>query len=89
MVNVLGRLGVEVDVPKKQTCCGQPAYNSGYWPDARAVATRFLDIFDGEGTDRRAVGIVRRHGETSLRGAVQGTIRSNSNGTRKLGKQAF
>ena len=49
VVNVLERLGVEVDVPKKQTCCGQPAYNSGYWPDARAVATRFLDVFDGEG----------------------------------------
>ena len=49
VVNVLGRLGVEVDVPKKQTCCGQPAYNSGYWPDARAVAARFLDVFDGEG----------------------------------------
>ena len=49
VVTVLGRLGAEVDVPKKQTCCGQPAYNSGYWPDARAVAIRFLDVFDGEG----------------------------------------
>ena len=49
VVNVLERLGVEVDVPKKQTCCGQPAYNSGYWPDARAVAARFLDVFEDEG----------------------------------------
>ena len=48
-VRVLERLGVEVDVPKKQTCCGQPAYNSGYWPDARAVAIRFLDVFEDEG----------------------------------------
>lgn len=49
VVRVLGRLGVEVEVPAKQTCCGQPAYNSGYWDDARAVATRFLDVFDGDG----------------------------------------
>ena len=48
-VNVMERLGVEVDVPKKQTCCGQPAFNSGYWPDARSVAIRFLDVFDGDG----------------------------------------
>ena len=49
MVNVMESLGVEVDVPKKQTCCGQPAFNSGYWPDARSVAIRFLDVFDGDG----------------------------------------
>ena len=49
VVNVLERLGVEVDVPAKQTCCGQPAYNSGYWEDARAVAARFLDVFEGDG----------------------------------------
>ncbi len=50
VVNVLERLGVEVDVPSaQQTCCGQPAYNSGYWDDARAVAARFLEVFDGDG----------------------------------------
>ena len=48
VVNVLERLGVDVEVPAQQTCCGQPAYNSGYWDDARAVAARFLDIFDGK-----------------------------------------
>ena len=49
VVNVLERLGVEVDVPPDQTCCGQPAYNSGYWDDARVVAARFLDVFDSDG----------------------------------------
>ena len=49
VVNVLERLGVEVDVPAEQTCCGQPAYNSGYWDEARAVAARFLDVFDRDG----------------------------------------
>ena len=44
---VLERLGVEVDVPRNQTCCGQPAYNSGFRTEARAIAGRFLDVFDG------------------------------------------
>ena len=46
MVKVLNDLGVEVDFIEEQTCCGQPAYNSGYQADARAVAERFLSIFD-------------------------------------------
>ncbi len=48
VVRMLERLGVEVDFPEGQTCCGQPAFNSGYLEDARAVARRFLDVFDGE-----------------------------------------
>jgi L-lactate dehydrogenase complex protein LldE len=44
-VEVLERLGHEVIFPKGQTCCGQPAFNSGYWDDAREVARRFLDVF--------------------------------------------
>jgi L-lactate dehydrogenase complex protein LldE len=46
VVDVLGKLGVELDVPADQTCCGQPAFNSGYRAEAREVAARFLDIFD-------------------------------------------
>jgi L-lactate dehydrogenase complex protein LldE len=34
---VLDRLGVDVEFPEAQTCCGQPAFNSGY-RKARAVA---------------------------------------------------
>lgn len=46
MVKVLNNLGVEVDFIEDQTCCGQPAYNSGYQEDARAVAERFISIFE-------------------------------------------
>lgn len=46
MVRVLKALGVEVDFIEEQTCCGQPAFNSGYQEDARVVAERFLSIFD-------------------------------------------
>jgi len=46
MVRLLERLGVRVDFPEGQTCCGQPAFNSGYWADARAAARTLLDAFD-------------------------------------------
>jgi L-lactate dehydrogenase complex protein LldE len=45
MVRVLRRNGVEVDFPESQTCCGQPAFNSGAWDDARRVARPMLDAF--------------------------------------------
>ena len=45
MVNVLERLGHEVDYPQGQTCCGQPAFNSGYFEEARKVADHFLNTF--------------------------------------------
>jgi L-lactate dehydrogenase complex protein LldE len=45
MVKVLERLGCEVDYPEGQTCCGQPAFNSGYWDEARAVAEHSLKTF--------------------------------------------
>jgi L-lactate dehydrogenase complex protein LldE len=44
-VRILHRHGVEVDVPLAQTCCGQPAFNSGYTDEARAVARTILDAF--------------------------------------------
>jgi len=47
-VRVLQRLGVELDFPTAQTCCGQPAFNSGYWSEAKPLARRFLETFTGE-----------------------------------------
>jgi L-lactate dehydrogenase complex protein LldE len=48
-VAVLERLGLDVQFPEAQTCCGQPAFNSGYWDDARAVAGRNLEVLRGAG----------------------------------------
>lgn len=45
VVKVLRHLGVEVDFPPAQTCCGQPAFNSGYRREALAAARHFLDVF--------------------------------------------
>jgi len=46
MAEVLERLGYEVDFPEDQTCCGQPAFNSGYRDEARTVARHFLNVFE-------------------------------------------
>ena len=44
VVNVLERLGITVEYPEGQTCCGQPAFNAGAWDDARAMARYTLDV---------------------------------------------
>ena len=45
MTHILERLGHVVDYPAGQTCCGQPAFNAGYWDEARPLALRMLDLF--------------------------------------------
>ncbi|UTR14270.1 (Fe-S)-binding protein [Salipaludibacillus sp. LMS25] len=44
-VELLERLGCEVDFPLKQTCCGQPAYNSGFHNETRDVAKHMIRTF--------------------------------------------
>ena len=44
-VKLLRKFGTVVDYPEAQTCCGQPAFNSGYRDDARVLAERFLNVF--------------------------------------------
>lgn len=43
MVQILERLGHQVECPEEIACCGQPAYNSGYWDEAREVAIKTLE----------------------------------------------
>jgi L-lactate dehydrogenase complex protein LldE len=45
IVRLLRKLGVAVDVPADQTCCGLPLFNSGYHADAAAVARRTVTLF--------------------------------------------
>jgi len=47
VADVLERLGYQVDFPEEQTCCGQPAFNSGFRDEARKVAAHFLKVFEG------------------------------------------
>ncbi|MCM0613061.1 (Fe-S)-binding protein [Marinobacter sediminum] len=44
-IQLLEREGIEVIFPENQTCCGQPAYTSGYHDEARAVAKAQLGLF--------------------------------------------
>ncbi|GMA51774.1 Fe-S oxidoreductase [Alicyclobacillus contaminans] len=46
MVRILHELGVDVEFSPEQTCCGQPAFNSGYAAEARDVAATLLRAFD-------------------------------------------
>jgi L-lactate dehydrogenase complex protein LldE len=43
---VLERVGCEVIFDERQTCCGQPAFNTGYRKEARKLAQRFIEIFE-------------------------------------------
>ncbi|RPJ62161.1 MAG: (Fe-S)-binding protein [Acidobacteria bacterium] len=48
-VKVLRKLGVSVDFDRRQTCCGQPAFNTGYADEARHVARYMLALYgDGD-----------------------------------------
>jgi len=68
MVKVLEKACCDVEYNTNQTCCGQPAYNAGFWEDAKKVATKFLKDF--EGTDyivapsASCVGFVRNYYNT-------------------------
>ena len=45
-IKLLEREGIKVIYPQQQTCCGQPAWNSGYRDEARAVASLQLSLFE-------------------------------------------
>lgn len=47
VVRLLRRLGVEVDFPEAQTCCGQPMVNTGYLDEAVPVVRNFTEAFAG------------------------------------------
>jgi L-lactate dehydrogenase complex protein LldE len=82
VVRLLRRLGVDVDFPAGQTCCGQPMVNTGYLDEAVPVVRTFVDAFAGydavvtpsgscAGSARHQHSIVaRRSGDPGLEKAV-------------------
>ncbi|MBI1882223.1 MAG: (Fe-S)-binding protein [Chloroflexi bacterium] len=44
VVKILEDLGLAVEFPQAQTCCGQPAFNGGLWDDARAMARHTINV---------------------------------------------
>ena len=70
MVDVLNHLGVDVEFPSEQTCCGQPAFNAGLRLDARQMAKHTIQVFEASSHDIVApsgscVGMLR-HGYLEL-----------------------
>ncbi|PZR23269.1 MAG: Fe-S oxidoreductase [Citrobacter freundii] len=47
MVKVLEKAGCTVSYNNEQTCCGQPAFNAGFWDEAKSVCSKFLKDFQG------------------------------------------
>ena len=45
MVKVLEKAGVKVHYNTNQTCCGQMAFNSGFWDEARTLGQKFIEDF--------------------------------------------
>src|SRR5258708_4027218 len=50
-VAVLRQAGCEVVFDERQTCCGQPAFNTGYRREACGLAQRFIEIFEDSNCD--------------------------------------
>lgn len=51
MVKILEKVGCKVNYNPNQTCCGQPAYNSGFFDEAREVGRKFLEDFSNIDSD--------------------------------------
>jgi len=47
MVKVLQKAGCAVEYNANQTCCGQPAFNAGFWGEAKEVCSKFIKDFSG------------------------------------------
>ena len=66
-IRLLEKAGCKVSYNPNQTCCGQPAFNAGFWDEARPVCRKFLNDFPGEdyivAPSASCVGFVRNYYE--------------------------
>ncbi len=65
MIRILEKFGCNVIYNEQQTCCGQPAFNAGFWEEAKPVCTKFIEDFkDAEyvvAPSASCVGFVRNY----------------------------
>ncbi len=47
-IKILKKAGVNASYNPEQTCCGQPAFNSGYWDETKSLAKKFINDFKGD-----------------------------------------
>ncbi len=87
MVKVLEKAGCTVTYNANQTCCGQPAFNAGFWDDARDVCTKFLKDFSGTdyvvAPSASCVGFVRNYYPTLFNNS------SHHNEVKELQKRTY
>ncbi len=87
MVKVLEKAGCEVAYNTNQTCCGQPAFNAGYWEEAREVAGKFLKDFNTAdyivAPSASCVGFVKNYYHKLFENSTQ------HNTVKELGKRIF
>ena len=81
-LEVLEGLGVHVDYPEQQTCCGQPMLNSGYADAARPLAARFVELFNRYEhvvcPSGSCVAMVRHHYASLLDGDDLARVKANT-----------
>jgi len=65
MIKVLEKAGCTVSYNADQTCCGQPAFNAGFWDEAKSVCNKFIKNFSGSeyivAPSASCVGFVRNY----------------------------
>jgi len=65
MIKILEKLNVSVHYNTEQTCCGQMAFNSGFWEEAKEIGEKFIKDFPNDrpvvGPSASCVGMVRNH----------------------------
>ena len=64
-LEILEKVGCEVIYNPNQTCCGQPAFNSGYWAESKALAEKFFNDYDPNmpivSPSGSCTGFIKRH----------------------------
>ncbi|MEQ8515309.1 MAG: (Fe-S)-binding protein [Chromatocurvus sp.] len=82
---LLKAAGCRVNVPGAQTCCGQPGYNSGDYPGARAVAKRVIELFESAdyvvAPSGSCTGMITRHYPRLLEGEWRARAQALANRT--------
>lgn len=87
MVKVLEKAGCTVSYNANQTCCGQPAFNAGFWEESKQVCSKFLKDFEGSdyivAPSASCVGFVRNYYTKLFDNSSQ------HNEVKKLGERIF
>ena len=83
-IKVLEKAGCTVKYNEQQTCCGQPAFNAGFWSESKDVCTKFVQDFDGidyiVSPSASCTGFVRNnYGQLFQNNAFQSPARKVSN----------